>query len=194
MSNAGRRQGCRASLRWPGRIELPFRSAQEHAAKFPHYCRIHDCRDCAGCDARRNWIRRTGCPLPWISPVGPKQSHDRQHRHSHCDPARLAARYWYCDSALMRLGVSAIAMLASGGRNCPRSESNRHAFKGGGFSYHFGFRRPARCGFVVWSTPSPWPCGFRCPPSALYTFPCNALRGLGSASARALALQGLHRV
>ena len=27
---------------------------------------------------------------------------------------------------------------------CPRSESNRHAFKGGGFSCHFGFRRPAR--------------------------------------------------
>ena len=25
---------------------------------------------------------------------------------------------------------------------CPRSESNRHAFKGGGFSYHFGFRHP----------------------------------------------------
>lgn len=25
---------------------------------------------------------------------------------------------------------------------CPRSESNRHAFKGGGFSCHFGFRRP----------------------------------------------------
>ena len=27
---------------------------------------------------------------------------------------------------------------------CPRSESNRHAFKGGGFSYHFGFRRPGQ--------------------------------------------------
>ena len=26
---------------------------------------------------------------------------------------------------------------------CPRSESNRHAFKGGGFSCRFGFRRPA---------------------------------------------------
>ena len=41
---------------------------------------------------------------------------------------------------------------------CPRSESNRHAFKGGGFSSHFGFRRPVRKtsrGFVVWSTPSP---------------------------------------
>src|SRR4029077_14235707 len=40
---------------------------------------------------------------------------------------------------------------------CPRSESNRHAFQGGGFSCHFGFRRPAGCalGFVVWSTPSP---------------------------------------
>ena len=25
---------------------------------------------------------------------------------------------------------------------CPRSESNRHAFKGGGFSSHFGLRRP----------------------------------------------------
>ena len=30
-------------------------------------------------------------------------------------------------------------------KNCwsPRSESNRHAFMGGGFSYHFGYRRPA---------------------------------------------------
>ena len=27
---------------------------------------------------------------------------------------------------------------------CPRSESNRHAFKGGGFSSRCGFRRPAR--------------------------------------------------
>ena len=27
-------------------------------------------------------------------------------------------------------------------KTCPRSESNRHAFKGGGFSCHFGFRRP----------------------------------------------------
>jgi hypothetical protein len=27
---------------------------------------------------------------------------------------------------------------------CPRSESNRHAFKGGGFSSRFGFRRPDR--------------------------------------------------
>ena len=26
---------------------------------------------------------------------------------------------------------------------CPRSESNRHAFKGGGFSSHFDFHRPA---------------------------------------------------
>src|SRR6516162_2979151 len=46
-------------------------------------------------------------------------------------------------------------------RTCPRSESNRHASQGGGFSCHFGFRRPgAPCvtGFVVWSTPSPWPC------------------------------------
>jgi transposase len=32
--------------------------------------------------------------------------------------------------------------------------------------------------FVVWSTPSPWPCGFRCPPSALYTFPGMTFRGL----------------
>jgi hypothetical protein len=27
-------------------------------------------------------------------------------------------------------------------RWCPRSESNRHAFKGGGFSCHFSFRCP----------------------------------------------------
>jgi hypothetical protein len=41
-----------------------------------------------------------------------------------------------------------LAACAAGARNlrgwCPRSESNRHAFKGGGFSSHFGFRRPAR--------------------------------------------------
>ena len=29
----------------------------------------------------------------------------------------------------------------------------------------------AHCAFVVWSTPSPWSFDFRCPPSALYTFP-----------------------
>jgi uncharacterized protein (DUF4415 family) len=40
-------------------------------------------------------------------------------------------------------------------RWCPRSESNRHAFKGGGFSCYFGFRRRALSTFVVWSTPSP---------------------------------------
>jgi hypothetical protein len=37
---------------------------------------------------------------------------------------------------------------------------------------------------VVWSTPSPWPCGRRCPPSALYTFPGSCEPGLGSALAR----------
>ena len=37
--------------------------------------------------------------------------------------------------------------------------------------------------FVVWSTPSPWPGGRRCPPSALYTFPTMEA-GLGSALAR----------
>src|SRR5580765_516415 len=73
-----------------------------------------------------------------------------------------------------------------GGRWCPRSESNRHAFKGGGFSYHFGFRRPERT-----RRQGSWSgarlhhslLGLRCPPSALYTFPAR-LRGLGSASAR----------
>ena len=53
--------------------------------------------------------------------------------------------------------------------------------RGGGFSYHFGFRRPV-AGFVVWSTPSPSSFDIRCPPSALYTFPC--VQGLGSALAR----------
>ena len=37
----------------------------------------------------------------------------------------------------------------------PRSESNRHASKGGGFSYYFGFHRRALGTFVVRSTPSP---------------------------------------
>src|SRR6185369_6102867 len=52
------------------------------------------------------------------------------------------------------------------------------AFRPGDFLPTSAFAAPR--GFVVWSTPSPWPCGFRCPPSALYTFPC----GLGSAFAR----------
>ena len=38
---------------------------------------------------------------------------------------------------------------------CPGPDSNRHAFRVGGFSSHFGFRRPASRGFVVWSTPLP---------------------------------------
>src|SRR5260370_33322129 len=32
-------------------------------------------------------------------------------------------------------------------------------------------RRIAPEGFGVWTIPSPWPCGFRCCPSSLYTFP-----------------------
>ena len=41
-----------------------------------------------------------------------------------------------------------------------------------GFSYHFGFRRPADGEFVVWTIPSPFLCErFRCCPSSLYTFP-----------------------
>lgn len=44
--------------------------------------------------------------------------------------------------------------------------------------------------FVGWSTPSPSPCGLRCPPSALYTFPWTLRSGLGSALARALARPG----
>jgi hypothetical protein len=57
---------------------------------------------------------------------------------------------------------------------CPRSESNRHAFKGGGFSYHFGFGRRARQHRTrSWSGARLHRglVGFRCPPSALYTFP-----------------------
>ena len=37
-------------------------------------------------------------------------------------------------------------------------------------------------GFVVWSTPSPWPHGCRCPPSALYTFPRVAWAWFGVSS------------
>ena len=66
---------------------------------------------------------------------------------------------------------------------------NRHDPKVEGFSCHFGFRRRGRWpAFVVWSTPSPWPCGCRCPPSALYTFPSAG--GLGSALARARCCPG----
>ncbi|NYT23172.1 hypothetical protein H0A73_06125 [Alcaligenaceae bacterium] len=45
------------------------------------------------------------------------------------------------------------------------------------------FAASAHALFVGWSTPSPWPVGCRCPPSALYTFPA-VLAGLGSALAR----------
>jgi hypothetical protein len=54
---------------------------------------------------------------------------------------------------------------------CGRRELNPHGLAACGFSYHFGFRRPARGGFVVWTIPSPFPVGFRCCPSSLYTFP-----------------------
>jgi len=41
---------------------------------------------------------------------------------------------------------------------------------------------------VVWSTPSPWPCGLRCPPSALYTFPREgAWLGVGSGAGPGLS-------
>jgi hypothetical protein len=77
---------------------------------------------------------------------------------------------------------------------CPGTDSNRHALAGGRFSYHFDFRRRPRP-FVVWSTPSPWPKGFRCPPSALYTFPdVSAWAWLGvSTEIRAFTeFDGLH--
>ena len=48
------------------------------------------------------------------------------------------------------------------------------------FHTRYGFRRPIRRGiapdrFGVWTIPSPWPCGFRCCPSSLYTFPFPGL-------------------
>ena len=39
---------------------------------------------------------------------------------------------------------------------CGRRELNPHGLAACGFSYHFGFRRPARCEFVVWTIPSPF--------------------------------------
>ena len=74
---------------------------------------------------------------------------------------------------------------------CPRPDLNRHDLAIEGFSYHFGFRRrPRLATFVVWSTPSPWPFGFRCPPSALYAFPSAPLSdGLGSVSTRPIGGQ-----
>jgi hypothetical protein len=63
---------------------------------------------------------------------------------------------------------------------CPRSESNRHAFKGGGFSYHFGFRGPEqqyRSGSWSGARLHHSLLGSRCPPSALYTF-LRACEGL----------------
>jgi len=43
------------------------------------------------------------------------------------------------------------------------------------FHTRYGFRRPVRRvraqgRFGVWTIPSPWPSGFRCCPSSLYTF------------------------
>jgi hypothetical protein len=40
---------------------------------------------------------------------------------------------------------------------CGRRELNPHGLAACGFSYHFGFRRPAQCGFVVRTIPSPFP-------------------------------------
>jgi len=64
---------------------------------------------------------------------------------------------------------------------------------GEGFSSHFGFRRrpagPDVRGLEHAFTLAVSGC--RCPPSALYTFPCP---GLGSALARRWELQGVHRL
>jgi hypothetical protein len=40
---------------------------------------------------------------------------------------------------------------------CGRRELNPHGLAACGFSCHFGFRRPASGGFVVWTIPSPFP-------------------------------------
>ena len=40
---------------------------------------------------------------------------------------------------------------------CGRRELNPHGLAACGFSYHFGFHRPANGGFVVWTIPSPFP-------------------------------------
>ncbi len=72
---------------------------------------------------------------------------------------------------------------------CPRPESNRHALRRGIF-LPLRLSPPAHALFVVWSTPSPWPCDRRCPPSALYTFP-DVESGLGSALARIPGHPGL---
>jgi hypothetical protein len=64
---------------------------------------------------------------------------------------------------------------------CGRPDSNRHRpFGPTDFHTRHGFRRPilrgsAPEGFGVWTIPSPWPCGFRCCPSSLYTFPFPGL-------------------
>ncbi len=64
---------------------------------------------------------------------------------------------------------------------CGRPELNRHRPCGPtDFHTRYGFRRPilretAQDGFGVWTIPSPWPVGFRCCPSSLYTFPLPGL-------------------
>ena len=54
---------------------------------------------------------------------------------------------------------------------------NRHGLAPNGFSYppRLSPPSPARERFGVWTIPSPWPCGFRCCPSSLYTFPLPGL-------------------
>src|SRR5258706_12550688 len=69
------------------------------------------------------------------------------------------------------------------------------ALRPGDFRTTSAFAAP--CGFVVWSTPSPWSRDFRRPPSALYTFP--RLQGLArrwlERQLRAFTeFDGLHRV
>ena len=69
--------------------------------------------------------------------------------------AYLATQVYWCARRASRLSainsceIRELRGFSKGGESqrrmewCPRSESNRHAFKGGGFSSHFDFHRPA---------------------------------------------------
>jgi hypothetical protein len=73
--------------------------------------------------------------------------------------ARSAAQC-RCESLCGTCGQGAVAFHPDPLRDrvwCGRRELNPHGLAACGFSYHFGFRRPAGGGFVVWTIPSPLP-------------------------------------
>jgi hypothetical protein len=86
-----------------------------------------------------------------------------------------------CDPFRKALAGGGIAPLDQGhsirivhNEECGRGESNPHSLSANRFSYPPRLSPPPKA-FGVWTIPSPWPEGFRCRPSSLYTFPARGL-------------------